>query len=543
MVRNLYRFYLYLVYIGMLSFAASGVAMLLQLLFGFTPLRGGSSIPTHAGVVQAVTFAVVSLVIAIPLWALHYWLIRRDMRTDPSAGSGAVRSFFLNIAAGISVLLGVFIGSSVISSFAQTYSGDLTSTTAFSIVTLAIFVVLEWERRRAQAAPGTAIVFQRIHIYGVQAILLIGLTFSWFSTVGQLLDSTIPVSQGGSHPNLLSIVVSTLWIVLFWLGYGLIARHDRNSLSRQIIHYVSFAYGVGMLLVGINFLLQLALQTVFKASVLPTNPPSAHLSFVAPLTLGIVIVAVYSFWLIVEERGPRTERATIFSICEVITTALLAVSFWFGCGYLLYSGFGHLSSPSADDLSDFVIGLSAIIPGLAYIPLSLHLSRQRAHASVVGPRRALVFGLLTSGTLVSVFSAITLLYELLTSLLGSPVTNSGDITHAAAAGLIVGLLVVGIYLWTARREGLIGARSKPAVTIEPKEDKLTMQTPTESQGDRKDRPYPGTEMPSTATGTPPAVPMTIEDVLDELQAGKLTRNEAAARIRELTGLVKINEEI
>ena len=82
MARNLYRFYLYLVYIGMLSFAADGIWMLLRLLLAFTPLRGGSPGPTHSDVVQGIIFAGVSLVIAVPLWALHYWLIRRDMRAD-----------------------------------------------------------------------------------------------------------------------------------------------------------------------------------------------------------------------------------------------------------------------------------------------------------------------------------------------------------------------------------------------------------------------------------------------------------------------------
>lgn len=546
MVRNLYRFYLYLVYIGMLGFAAAGLAMLLQLLFAFTSLRGGSPVPTHAGVVQAITYAAVSLVIAIPLWAVHYWLIRRDMRTDPAAGSGGVRSFFLNFAEAISLLLGVFIGSSVISSLAQPYVVEVTGNLAFSIVTLAIFVLLEWERRRSgrdtsggrdqsspYAAPGAAIIFQRIHIFGVQAILLIGLTFSWFSTVGQMLDSTLPVSIVGFHFNLLSEVASTIWIALFWLGYCLLGRRDTPSHARQIIHYVGFAYGVGMTLVGINFLLQLALQTILKASVLPIDRPSAHFSFVAPLTFGFMVIIVYSLLLRIFERG---SQATSFSISEVITTALQAVSFWVGCGYLLYSGFEHLADPSPSDLSNLVIGLSALIPGIAYIPLSLHLSRRRSQTTVVGPRRALVFGLLTGGTLVSVGSAITLLYMLLTSLLGSPINNAQEILHGAAAGLIVGLLVVGIYLWTARREHLIGARPQPAASIESKEIAVPASTSVDTSvtPSTMEPVSTASEMPSSAQ---PAT-TSIEDILDELQDGKLTRDEAAARIRELTSQVK-----
>src|SRR5712691_1341956 len=201
MARNLYRFYLYVVYIGMLIFAANGIRALLQLLFTFTPLRGEIS-PTHTDIVQAVVFGVVSLVIAVPLAGLHYWLIRRDMHSDPAAGGSAVRSFFLNFAEAISLLTGVFNGAFVISAlgqpYPQGYSPDLTGGTAYAIASLGFFAFVEWDRRRSQAAPGAAIVFQRIHRYGVQAILLISLTFYWFITVTQMLNSTASNTPGGA---------------------------------------------------------------------------------------------------------------------------------------------------------------------------------------------------------------------------------------------------------------------------------------------------------------------------------------------------------
>jgi hypothetical protein len=113
--------------------------------------------------------------------------------------------------------------------------------------------------------------------------------------------------------------------------------------------------------------------------------------------------------------------------------------------------------------------------------------------------------------------------------LGSPINNSEEILHGAAAGLIVGLLVVGIYLWMARREHLIGARTQPVVPVEQKE--VTTLAPASA----------GTSASPSATETlSSAQPTTtsIEDILDEMQAGKLTRDEAAARIRELSGQAK-----
>jgi hypothetical protein len=98
MARNLYRLYLHIVFIAMLIFAAVGLGMLLQTLFSLTSLRGAyGTIPTNASIVQAIVFFAVSWLIAAIFGILHYWLIRRDMQNDPTAGQSAIRSFFLNI--------------------------------------------------------------------------------------------------------------------------------------------------------------------------------------------------------------------------------------------------------------------------------------------------------------------------------------------------------------------------------------------------------------------------------------------------------------
>ncbi len=96
MARNLYRFYLYVVFVAMLIFATVGLEIFLQVLFSLTGLRGSySTLPTSATVTQTGVFFGVSWFIAALVGGLHYWLIRRDMRSDPAAGgSNAIRSFF-----------------------------------------------------------------------------------------------------------------------------------------------------------------------------------------------------------------------------------------------------------------------------------------------------------------------------------------------------------------------------------------------------------------------------------------------------------------
>src|SRR6266700_2030988 len=115
MARNLYRIYLYIVFIAMLIFAAVGLGKLLQTLYSLTPLQGAyGTIPTNAAIVQVTVFFAVSWFIAALFGILHYWLIRRDMHNDPAAGSSAIRSFFLNITELIDAPLALVISSTAV---------------------------------------------------------------------------------------------------------------------------------------------------------------------------------------------------------------------------------------------------------------------------------------------------------------------------------------------------------------------------------------------------------------------------------------------
>jgi len=155
MARNLYRFYLYAVCIALLIFAAVGLGRLLQPLLALTALRGaGSPPPTSADIVQALVFFGVSWLIAGTLGGLHYWLLRRDMQSDPPAEGSAIRSFFLNIVELIAAPLAIGLMSFVLQSLGQVYGGDATVPAAIALATLALVAVLEWERQRSQAAPG-----------------------------------------------------------------------------------------------------------------------------------------------------------------------------------------------------------------------------------------------------------------------------------------------------------------------------------------------------------------------------------------------------
>ena len=529
MARNLYRIYLYIVFIAMLIFAAVGLGKLLQTLYSLTPLRGAyGTIPTNAAIVQVTVFFAVSWLIAAIFGILHYWLIRRDMHNDPAAGSSAIRSFFLNITELIDAPLAIVVSSTVvIAQFGHDPAFDLTGSAAFATTALLLLVVLEFERQRSQAGAGAAMAFQRLHLYGVQLILLIFLTFSWNNTAFQLGDAFIfnghatgTIACGGftgcPGPNLLSLVVSTLWIVLFWIGYGFFTRNDSASLLRSILHFASFAYGVGLILYGISRAIELGILTLFNVS-LSASEILNNYNFAALITLGLLITGVYIIWLRITARKEFSAqgRVTTTLIGEAIITSLFAAAFWWGIALVLLNVFQMIAGITTGP-REWAPALALIVTGLAYIPFDFNLHQRYKHDAAVAsdPRRGFVFAMLAGGILSTAIGGAVALYSLGTNLLGSPFENWQQVARVGASAFVVGVIILAIYLWTARREHLFSG--------------LTKRLPTEEASSNME---PAPELIVKAEIPPDEILPNIDVVLDELLAGKITRDEAAMRIQ------------
>jgi hypothetical protein len=538
MLRNLYRFYLYTVYIALLVFVAVITGRLLNALLSLTPLRGSyGHMASQAEVVQALVFAVVTWVIAGALGGLHYWLIHRDMRSNPSAGGSAIRSFFLNVTEAVAILTAApFIGFYVFSDLGFYSGNDAASPLSYALPALAIFGLLEWERRRTEMQSRAALAFQRLHLYGVQIFLLSYVSFACFNVIKPLLDGVIfggnvaleqcrsyaGVVSDCHNPNLFYLVASLLWFVALWIGYGWLARDDKARLIRLILHGASFAYGVGFLLSSIFYAAQLLILPLFNtpAALADIVGSGARYDFLSPLLLGVLVVVVYYRRLKRGAREGMIDEDVLILMEVAIADVLSAASFWWGCGNLLYNFFQTLTPiPNAPDAKSWVAALAFVVAGLGYIPLDLSLLRRnvREAATAGGPRRGAVLALLGAGILALAIGGATALYAWMTALLGSAIADWQRVMHTGLATFIVGLVVAGVYLWFTRREHLLGAHHKQQTTtaVSPADEAIN-NVPTSS--------------------TEVVVSTTIEGVLDELLAGKITRDEAAERIRALSNV-------
>jgi hypothetical protein len=525
MASNFYRVYLYVVFLAMLIFAAVGLGWLLQSLLALTALRGTyGAVPTSMDLVQHIVFFGVSWLIAGVLGGLHYWLIRRDMRQDADAGDSGVRAFFLNLVELVVAPLGIGITSSaVIPQLGQTYSGDLSGTTAFALSALALFVVLELERRRKPAEHGVALFFQRFHLYGVQFILLNILVFTWIYAFTLLFNVIVYNGQAGGSvvcvgfvacegQNLFSALAATLWAIVFWIGYGWLSRGDAPSLFRRIMHYGSLAFGVGYLLFGLHLALDLAFRHIAGVEPTPQDTVTSF-NFGAYILLGALVIGIYLYWLRSTGRREQDGLSRVSLNCQVVFAALMAGAFYWGIGYLLLNA---LEWPATSQ--DWSTALSLVVTGIGYIALDILLdARKRKQVSgSLEARRAFVFALLGGGILAAAIGGAVALYALLTSAFGSPVENWPHLEHSGLAAFLAGAFVLAVYFLRARRESLFRALTKPL--------KQPVTAPMETGSPAQPAVLPA-QPPAKASSS------SIESILDDLLANRITRDEAVERLQ------------
>lgn len=521
MARTLYRIFLYFVLTVMLGFAAFSLGSLLSTLLRLTALRGAASAPTGTELVQNTVLAAIGLVFFLAVGGLFYWLIRRDIAQDAGAARGGVRALFLNLAQAAAALIALFMGISAFQATMQSfYSPDASVPVAVTLVAVAVLALEQFERTRFAPAPGAPIVLQRLHVYGVQVVVLLTSISLWFNAI--YASVRVLFADWGLIPNacymspaelppmpvdcplareLPAQWLTVVWAVAIWGLYIWLARGDARSVLRKVAQFLGFVVGLISTIAGVEQAAELGLRSAFG---LESNVPAAlafNFDFFQALIFGAVVMAAYGIWLVkeasVSPMGDRGTKLTALALSAIV----LGVPFYVAIVQLLHGLMESAVTGAAVSHERLAASLGLLIAGLAH-PVVAFALRQRSTAEApIGPRRGFVLAGLAVGALAGTIGGAITLYLLITALLGSPVgANWPANARLGAEVLLVGGYVAGVHLWRMLAEQKLMPHRAPAVA-------------------------PGASE-STASGA-------IEAVLDDLLAGRITRDQAAARLRQL----------
>nr|BBH93584.1 hypothetical protein KTA_17830 [Thermogemmatispora argillosa] len=533
MARNLYRSYLYVVLLTLLALAIYALTVLLNPLWRLTPLRPSyEAVPDRAAVVQAFAFAVTVFFFVTIVGGLHYWLLRRDLRQDPAAGRGAVRAFFLNISELVLAPIAIFSLGQVLTQFDSGYA-------ATGLATLLGLLALEWERRRLAPGSGLAWFFQRLHVYSVQLILVFPLVSATSYFLSLALDTFVlggghiaPPAVVAGHADLRGPLATALWFLLAWFAYAYFNRQDSGSWLRRLLYAGLLVYGCFLTLNSAAALLDLLLRFLtgekIQATALLTPPGTLLFSLPSGMVLvGLLVAGFAWFWLQSEAKqlsDPQQARAVLRYSLVAIAAALLALLFWVGVGRLLltllFSLFptGPLPQPG-----DWIDGVAPLLVGLGALPLNLLLLRRyrQEPERALLPCQGFILAVLIGGVLATTIGGAVLLFAGSTALLGSPVENWPRLAQESVVALLVGLVVLGIYLWQEQRSKVLTALG------------VSLPAPLQSAGPGSGIGQP--ERQATAGQVAGEEAPTLEDILRRVQDRQISLEEAASQIRALFG--------
>jgi hypothetical protein len=521
MVRSLARVYYYFVFNAMLILAAVGLGLFLSQVLRYTPLNANGTLPNSTELTQALSFAGVFWLVAGLLGGAHYFLIRRDLATDVAAGASGVRSFFLNGLEFVAGWVGVGFAVSGLGNLgtpppppdAYSYSPAIVPLLSVAAAAYFVLIVAELERRRTQAGSGAPVVFQRLHFNAIQFVVLGYAASTLASALNTLLrttifastfDTCVPNGPSGQQfcpqVNVVGPWIDAGFSVLLFGLYWLLSRRDTRSALRQVQQLLGLAEGGFIAAFGLYTLLALLLGGALGAPH-QSGVVEEQLTVSLPMLLvGLLIAAVYTLWLRIERAVSRMGADATDLAIQAVAAAVPAIFFWVSVFAVTLRVAQILTVPDFQSNSyDWAGPVAGLITGALYIPISLYMRVRTHRTGENGPRRALVLALLAGGTLASAIGIAIVLVTTVTAALNAPLDRSGDTTRYGASLLITGLALAALYGWSLASEHLIGRRGH-----EPS----------------------GQPLPAPAQG------QSVEMVLDELLAGQLSREEAAAQVRE-----------
>ncbi|HET9979006.1 MAG TPA: hypothetical protein VFQ32_01075, partial [Ktedonobacterales bacterium] len=158
----------------------------------------------------------------------------------------------------------------------------------------------------------------------------------------------------------------------------------------------------------------------------------------------------------------------------------------------------------------FAVAGAQVLTGAAFVYLTLRLGARTRRTDVSWPHRVFVLILLAGGVIASAGGLVIALQAFVSALLGAAPDNWQQTARTGIVTLLVGGTLVAIFATIAARHRYLVLRQTPKPLPAP--------------------PLSADTQPAMAATEPSITPDTLEGILDEMLAGRLSRDEAASRI-------------
>jgi Domain of unknown function (DUF5671) len=497
------RLYLYLVSAAALATLAFGLSALGStiLVFVFNDPSAPYSRTALAG------YSAMTLV-ALPVWAVHFWFARRFAHRDPAERASAIRRLYvywacLVMSIGAAIALDNTIGdllrpvldcggsseSAIGKPFECSTSGNWLATSQAAWITLVLLAF--WALHYRIAARDRAVVGEQgrsatLRRWYMYPVLLIGLLMT-LSGASSLLDLSwlriMNSSLGTDQYRFLGDAAGLLLAGLVLWGFHariLAVRHiedDRTSTLRALEGFIAVAVCIIVALIGAAQILYYALARLLGVN----NPGNVGTDVLAALAQPASLLVVYGVaWYLIRRRLSRDTgshemdrqagvRRLYTNLAALVSMAALAI----GAAGVLWNLAEQLEAPLIGvQAADWKDPISLWVTFFA-VGLLVWLAHWR-HAPWPGDRQSLsrrlyVWAALLASVLAVLGSGIALLYVVLQQVFSvRPQLNSPDnlnFGHYLAVLLVA--VVVGFYHWRVLRADAASRPVKHETEVAP----------------------------------------------------------------------------
>ncbi len=485
------RLYLYLVSAAALATLALGLSLL-----GYTVLLFVFNDPSAQDSRGALAGFTATTLVALPVWAVHFWFAQRFAHRDPAERASAIRRLYVYWACLVMSIGAAFALSAAFANLNRPFldcpgstpdrlyvcapnTGLIAAQAGWiAVVLLAIWALhyrIAAHDRAAVGERGPSATLRRWYMYPV---LLIGLLWM-LSGTSSLIElgwlKVVNSSIGTDQSRFLGDSAGQLMAGLILWGFHarvIALRHiedDRKSTLRALEGFVAVAVSIVVALVGGTLILYYAADRVLGVTPVISGGNNAATALAGPAS----VLIVYGIaWFLIRSRLSRDTgtheadrqagvRRLYTNLAALVSMATLAI----GAGGVLWLLAEQVEAPiigvSAGDWKDGV----SLWSTLFVVGLTVWLAHWR-HAPWAGDRQSLsrrlyVWAALLASVLATLGAGIALLNVVLQQVFSaSPRLNSPDnLNFGHFLGVLLVAVVVGVYHWRVLRAD---AASRPA---------------------------------------------------------------------------------